>query len=137
MWNVENIFTVSLLYHHSSTMDSNVHTQYSCTLTSQVSAQFLCPTKLLIIVIILEKSAYLQKSKCNFMCSLFFVFTLFYLILENISTNVRQFCFPCKLVNLTSWSISLLPPVVLLYCCTVYLLYCIIYLKKLLKMSRF
>ena len=29
------------------------------------------------------------------------------------STNVRQFCFPCKLVNLTSWSISLLPPVVL------------------------
>ena len=37
------------------------------------------------------------------------------------STNVRQFCFPCKLVNLTSWSISLLPPVVLLYCIPVVL----------------
>ena len=34
--NVE--FAVSLLNHHSSTMDSKVHTQYSCTLTSQVSA---------------------------------------------------------------------------------------------------
>ena len=30
------------------------HSQYSCILTSQVSIQFLCPTKLLIIVKILE-----------------------------------------------------------------------------------
>ena len=36
----------------SSTIDGNVefvHSQYSCILTSQVSIQFLCPTKLLII----------------------------------------------------------------------------------------
>ena len=36
----------------SSTIDINVefvHSQYSCILTSQVSIQFLCPTKLLII----------------------------------------------------------------------------------------
>ena len=31
-----------------------VHSQYSCILTSQVSIQFLFPTKLSIIVIILE-----------------------------------------------------------------------------------
>ena len=31
-----------------------VHSQYSCILTSQVSIKFLCPTKLLKIVIILE-----------------------------------------------------------------------------------
>ena len=40
----------------SSKIDDNVefvHSQYSI-LTSQVSIQFLCPTKLLIIVIILE-----------------------------------------------------------------------------------
>jgi len=40
-----------------STIDGNVefvHSQYSCILTSQVSIRFLCPTKLLIIVIILE-----------------------------------------------------------------------------------
>ena len=35
------------------------------------------------------------KKKCNFMCSLFSVFTLFYLILVNMSTNVRKFHFPC------------------------------------------
>ena len=29
------------------------------------------------------------------LCSLFSVFTLFYLILENMSTNVRKYCFPC------------------------------------------
>ena len=41
----------------SSTIDGNVefvHSQYSCILTSQVSIQFLCPTKLLVIMIILE-----------------------------------------------------------------------------------
>ena len=41
----------------SSTIDGNaefVHSQYSCILTSQVSIQFLCPTKLLMIVIVLE-----------------------------------------------------------------------------------
>ena len=29
------------------------------------------------------------------LCSLFSVFTLFYLILENMSTNGRKCCFPC------------------------------------------
>ena len=41
----------------SSTIDGNVvfvHSQYSCILTSQVSIQFLCPTQLLVIVMILE-----------------------------------------------------------------------------------
>ena len=38
----------------SSTKDCNVeivNSQYSCNLTSQVSTQFLCPTKLIIIVL--------------------------------------------------------------------------------------
>ena len=71
----------------SSTIDGNVefvHSQHSCILTSQVSTQFLCPTKLLIIV-----------NKCNFVFSLFSVFKLFYLTLENMSTDVRKFHFPC------------------------------------------
>ena len=41
----------------SNTIDGNVefvHSQYSCILSSQVSIEFLCPTKLSIIVIILE-----------------------------------------------------------------------------------
>ena len=41
----------------SSTIDGNVefvHSQCSCILTSQVSIQFLCPTKLSIIMVILE-----------------------------------------------------------------------------------
>ena len=55
------------------------------------------------------------------MCSLFSVFTLFYLILENMSTNVRKFRIlvifdTCDVVY--NWSISLLPPI----------LYSIIYL---------
>ena len=36
----------------SSTIDGNVefvHSQYSCILTTQVSTQFVCPTKLLLI----------------------------------------------------------------------------------------
>ena len=39
------------------------------------------------------KSLSYKKNKCNFMCSLFSGFTLFYLILENMSTNVRKFHF--------------------------------------------
>jgi len=45
----------------SSTIDDNVefvHSQYSYILTTQLSTQFVCPTLLLIIVIILEKNAY-------------------------------------------------------------------------------
>ena len=82
----------------SGTIDGNVefvHSQYSCILTSQVSVQFLCPTKLLITMKILEESAYLTENKCHFMYSLFTVFTFFYLILEDMSTNVRQFRFSC------------------------------------------
>ena len=50
------------------------------------------------------------------MCPLFSVFTLFYLIYENMSTNVRKFVFfvifdTCDVVY--NWFISLLPPIVL------------------------
>jgi len=34
------------------------------------------------------------------MCSLFSVFALFYWILENMSTNVRKFSFPCYIWHL-------------------------------------
>ena len=58
----------------------------------------------------------LQYNKCNFICYLFSVFILFYLILENMSANVRKFRFlvifdTCDIVY--NGSISLLPPVVL------------------------
>ena len=80
----------------SSTIDGNVvfvHSQYSCILTSQVSTQFLCPTKLLLIVMIkcLSYSAIL--------CFFIFCFAL-YLILKNMSTNVRKFHFPCYIWHL-------------------------------------
>ena len=42
---------------------------------------------------------FFQYSKCNFMCFLVSLFTLFYLILENMSTNVRQFRFPCYILH--------------------------------------
>ena len=50
------------------------------------------------------------------MCSSFSAFALFYLIFENMSTNVRKFCFhvifdTCDVV--CNWSISLLLPIVL------------------------
>ena len=41
----------------SSTIAGNVefvHSQYNCILTSQLSIHFMCPTKLLIIVIVLQ-----------------------------------------------------------------------------------
>ena len=51
------------------------------------------------------------------MCSLVSVFTLFYLLLENMSTTVRQFRFPCYILHLSdvmyNWFNSLLPPIVL------------------------
>ena len=50
------------------------------------------------------------------LCVLYFSFTLFYLILENMSTNVRNIVFlvifdTCDVMN--NWSISLLPSIVL------------------------
>ena len=58
----------SILYGNITQIDSStihgnvefVHSQYTCILTSQVSIQFFCPTKLLIIVIVLEKVLILQ-----------------------------------------------------------------------------
>ena len=48
------------------------------------------------------------------MCSLFSVFTIFYLTGENMSTNMRKFLFfifdTCDVVY-NNWSISLLPPI--------------------------
>jgi len=59
---LHNIYIIEIKYFKMqidfSTIDGNVefvHSQYSCMLTSQVSQlSFWCPTKLLIIVIILE-----------------------------------------------------------------------------------
>ena len=48
---------ISCLQIDSNTIEGNVefvHSQYSCIMSSQVSIQFLCPTKSSIIVIILE-----------------------------------------------------------------------------------
>jgi len=75
---LDNLFGVNKK--DSSTIDGNVefvHSQYSCILTSQVSIQFSCPTRLLIIVIILEKNAYLAENKLNYMFSLFSVLHFF------------------------------------------------------------
>ena len=91
--NFNNNNNISANNSNFSTIDGNVeyvHSQYSCILTSQVSIQFLCPTKLSIMVIILEQSAYLTN-KIN---------TLFYLILENMSINVRIFRFHCYIWHL-------------------------------------
>ena len=60
----------------------------------------------------MKNTAVLLFHKCNMcknMCSLFSVFPLFYLILENMSTNV--IFDSCDVVY--NWSISLLPPIVL------------------------
>jgi len=57
------------------------------------------------------------------MCSLFSVFTFFYLILENMSTNVRKF--PFSLLYLTLVTSCTVGPFL---CC--HLLYFIIYLAK-------
>ena len=49
--------TIPVYQIDSSTIDGNVEfvrSQYICFLTSQVSIHVMCPTKLLIIVIILE-----------------------------------------------------------------------------------
>jgi len=54
--------------------------------------------------------------KWLFYGKIFSVFTLFYLILENMSTNVRKFLFPCLFDTCDveyNLSISLLPPIVL------------------------
>ena len=58
----------------------------------------------------------LQLNNINFMCSFFSVFTLIYLILENLSTNVRKYCFPCYVDTcdvVYNLFIYLLPPIVL------------------------
>ena len=54
-----------------------VHSQYSCILTYYVSTQFLCPTKILVIVIILKYCAYFTVKKCNFVFSFFCFYTFF------------------------------------------------------------
>ena len=51
-----------------------IHSQYSCFL----STKFLCPSKLLIIVLILESCAYLTVKKVQFyVFSIFFLYTFF------------------------------------------------------------
>jgi len=54
---INSLLLVSAFQIDSSTIDGNVefvHSQYSCNLSSQVSIQFVCPTKSSIIVIVLE-----------------------------------------------------------------------------------
>ena len=66
---------------------------------------------------------YSKISAILYMYSLFCVFTLFYLILENMSTIVRKFCFPCYIWHYVT-SFILCP----FLCC--HLLYLIIYLRE-------
>ena len=74
----------------SSTIDGNVefdvYSQYSCILTSEVLIQFLCPTKLEKVVIILELSAYLTVKKAQL--NVFFIF-FFYTFLFNLGKHVN------------------------------------------------
>ena len=52
---IQSIIGISLSKIDSNTIDGNVDfvlSQYSCILTSQVSIQFLCPTKFLLIIVI-------------------------------------------------------------------------------------
>ena len=93
-----------------------VHSKYSCTLTSQVSVQFLCPTKLLIIAII----KCLSYSKISaIMCSLFSVLFLF-----NLGKHVHKWeKILSSLLNMTLGTSCIIGPFL---CC--HLLYLIIYL---------
>ena len=105
----------------SSTIDCNlkfIHFQYSCILTSQVSIQFLCSTKLVIIVIIflIKCLSYSKISANAISVSFIFCFYTFYLILETCQLIRENFVFlvifdTCDVVY--NWSISLLPPIVL------------------------
>ena len=45
----------------------------------------------------------LTVNKCNFMCSLFSVFALFCLILENVKTIERKFSFSLLYLTLVTW----------------------------------
>ena len=76
------------------TIDGTVEFVHSVQLYSYVTSanSFMCPTKILIIVII-KCLSYIEITAI--LCSLFSVFTFFNLILENMSTNVRKFSFPC------------------------------------------
>ena len=99
-----------------STIEGNVkfiHSQYSSIFTSQVSTFLMFPRKLLTIVIIMCLS---YRHISETLCSLFSAFTLFYLILENVSTNERNDVFFVIFHNydvMYNRSISLLPPIIL------------------------
>ena len=88
----------------SSTIDGNI-VFVQCTLSS-VNSVFVTNS---------DNFRIMCLSYCKINAILFSVFTLFYLILENMSTNVRKFRFvifdTCDVVY--NWSISLLPPIVL------------------------
>ena len=112
------------LYHvqiDSSTIDGNVefvYSQYSCILTSKVSPSFLCPAKLLKIVIILEWSAYLTVKYVQLYVLFIFCFYLHFFIYSWKTCQLMWEIFiflvifdTCDVVY--NGSISLLPPVVL------------------------
>ena len=85
-----------------STIDGNVVfvlSQYSCILTSQVLTQYVSH-KIIDNIDNFRIKSLSQWKRCNFMCCLFSVFTLFYLILKNMSNNGRKFRFPCYIWHL-------------------------------------
>ena len=110
----------------SSTIYGNVkfvHSQYSCILTSHLSIQVFFNK--IIKKIDNFRIKFLSYSKITaILCVLYFLFLhFFYLILENMSTNVRKFCFPYYIKTLVT-SCMICP----FLCC--HLLYLIIYLSK-------
>ena len=78
----------------SKTIDGNVeciHYQYSFILRHKCQ-QFYVSDK---IINNIDFKELIFSEIRAILCSLFSVFTLFYLILENMSTNGRKCCFPC------------------------------------------
>ena len=65
----------------SSTIDGNVefvHSQYSCILTTQVSTQFVCPTKLLLISDNFTIKCLFYSKISAILCVLYFVLIHFF-----------------------------------------------------------
>ena len=108
---IANIFSHKVEY---------INSQYSCILTSQVSTQFLCLTKLLIIVIILGKSA-LHSEISAILCVLWFLFLHFFI--KSWKTYQPMWENLAFLLHLTLMTSCIIGPFL---CCN--LLYLIIYL---------
>ena len=90
---------------------------YTLSLSTVVFSQDKCPTKLLIIVIILEYRAYLTVKKREIVCVIYFLFSHFLFNLKKtfqiIWENFISFVIFDTCNAVYNWSISLLPPIVL------------------------